>query len=89
MIYCTSYCNHGHRVTDGKPVEHECHILPPEVLEAEREGNFERAAELLEAAKPLRIHRGVPQSRRTRPKRKMHWTRRDGKPFLWRPRKSE
>ena len=48
-IYLTSYCNHGHYLNDGKPVDHECHVLPPRALQLEREG----------AAKPLRTHRGL------------------------------
>lgn len=59
MTYCTTYCNHGHRLSDGKPVDHECYVLPPKALEAEREGDYERAIELIQAAKSLRVHRGV------------------------------
>lgn len=58
-VYCTTYCNHGHRLSDGKPVDHECHVLPPKALQAEREGDYERAAELIRAARPLPVHRGV------------------------------
>jgi hypothetical protein len=36
-IYCTSYCNKGHRLLDGMPVNHMCHILPPKALQLERE----------------------------------------------------
>lgn len=36
-IYCTSFCNFGHRLKDGKPVEHECYIIRPEMLRMERE----------------------------------------------------
>jgi hypothetical protein len=58
-VYCTTYCNHGHQLSDGKPIEHECHVLPPKALQAEREGEYEQAIELIQAAKPLRTHRGV------------------------------
>ena len=58
-VYCTTYCNHGHRTSDGKPVGHECHVLPPKAIQAEREGDYEHAIELIQAAKPLRVHRGV------------------------------
>ena len=34
--YVTSYCNFAHRLNDGKPVEHECAILPPAALEVRR-----------------------------------------------------
>jgi len=57
-IYCTSYCNHGHRVDDGVPVEHECYVLPPAALAAEMEGDYERAQFLL-AGTNKRAHRGV------------------------------
>jgi hypothetical protein len=58
--YCTSYCNKGHRLSDGKPIAHECYILPPSALEAERAGDVEKAVELIQAAKPLRyMARGV------------------------------
>lgn len=59
MIYCTSYCNHGHVLETGKPVEHECYVLPPEALLAEQQQDFERAAMLISQAKPLQIHRGL------------------------------
>jgi hypothetical protein len=46
-IYCTSFCNHGHRLSDGKPINHECYIINPKALEAEREGDYELAAKLM------------------------------------------
>lgn len=58
--YCTSYCNRAHRVSDGKPVEHECAVLPPEAIAAERRGDTGEAIRLIEAARPLRVmRRGV------------------------------
>lgn len=57
--YCTSYCNHGHDVATGKPVGHACYVLPPRALQLEREGNIEAAIEAIQAAKPLRPHRGM------------------------------
>ncbi len=36
-VYCTSFCNHGHRLRDGMPVEHQCYRIPPNLLEAERQ----------------------------------------------------
>jgi hypothetical protein len=57
--YLTTYCNHGHELKTGRPVNHECYILPPAALAAEIAGDIPRAIELLNAAKPLRIHRGV------------------------------
>jgi len=59
MYYCTSYCNHGHSRVTGKPLDHECYVLPPAALQAEVHGDIEEAIRLLEAAKPLRTHGGT------------------------------
>lgn len=45
--YCPSYCNKVHRLVDGVPIQHECVVLPPEALEAERRDDFETANEIL------------------------------------------
>ena len=58
-IYCTSYCNQGHRMSDGKPVGHECYVLPVKALEAERDGDVPKAIKILQEKKPLRVSRGV------------------------------
>jgi hypothetical protein len=58
-VYCTTYCNHGHRLRDGMPVNHECYVLPPEALKLEREDKFEEAIAVIQKAKPLRVSRGV------------------------------
>lgn len=71
-LYVTTFCNFAHRMEDGKPVEHECYILPPAALEAEcgrpawargRSGegapDYEKAIEIIQAAKPLKVHKGV------------------------------
>lgn len=60
--YVTSYCNRPHRMRDGKPVRHECAVLPWRALELEREGNVEEAIARIEAAGPLRVmRRGVKE----------------------------
>lgn len=46
-VYCTTYCNHGHEVDTGKPVDHDCYVLPPEALAAEIRGDFEEAIRIL------------------------------------------
>lgn len=46
-IYCTSFCNFGHVVETGRPVAHECYILPPDALRAERDGDTDRAIEIM------------------------------------------
>ena len=59
-IYCTSFCNHGHRMVDGKPVDHECYILPPAMLRAEMYGRFEEALNIQRTWTTRRImKRGV------------------------------
>jgi hypothetical protein len=57
--YCTSYCNHGHSLQNGRPLNHECYVLPPKALALEMHGKTERAIEVIEAAKPLRVHPGT------------------------------
>jgi hypothetical protein len=58
-IFCTSFCNKGHRLSDGKPVAHECYVLPTEALHAERDGDTGRALDILDAWKKRRTHKGV------------------------------
>lgn len=58
-FYCTSYCNQPHRMSDGYPLGHECHVLPTAALTAEFFGNVDRAVELIQEAKPLKISMGV------------------------------
>ena len=60
MIFYTTYCNKGHRVSNGRPIDHECHILPPAALRAEIDGDYTLAMKLLDEAKPLAICRGGP-----------------------------
>lgn len=55
--YVTTYCNKAHRMADGKPIAHECYVLPPKALEAERAGDTVTAVSLIAAAKPLRLMR--------------------------------
>lgn len=50
-LYVTSFCNQAHRLIDGKPVAHECFVIPPRALEEERAGHFDKAHELIEAGK--------------------------------------
>ena len=46
-IYCTTYCNQGHVVRTGRPVGHECRVIPPKALRAEIDGDFKTAIEIL------------------------------------------
>jgi hypothetical protein len=58
-IYCTSYCNQGHNMANGKPVGHECVVVPPAALAAERDGDTTEALRILEEKKPLKAHAGI------------------------------
>ena len=50
-IYCTTFCNHGHDIETGRPVGHECYVLPPAAISAERAGDHARAVQYLEWAR--------------------------------------
>lgn len=58
-VYCTSFCNSGHRMSDGKPVGHECVVLPVRALRAERAGDIDQALTVLSDGAPFKPHRGV------------------------------
>jgi hypothetical protein len=58
-VYCTTYCNHGHRVKDGKPVAHECYVLPPDALHLEICGDIDAAIAGLQQGKPFKTHKGL------------------------------
>lgn len=40
MIYCSSFCNRGHKLSNGMPVDHQCYVLDPRLLQKEREGEM-------------------------------------------------
>ena len=61
LTYCTTFCNKAHLVSNGKPVEHECRILPPKALHVEMSGNFEKANDILQNTPPVYMQRGVRQ----------------------------
>ena len=46
-LYCSSFCNGAHRLADGKPVDHECYVLPTAALYAEREGDMDKANDII------------------------------------------
>lgn len=50
-IYQSTYCNKGHDLKTGRPVSHECRVLPVAALEAERKGDFSLAWQLMEQSK--------------------------------------
>ena len=61
-IYCTTFCNHPHRLSDGKPLGHVCYVLPTEALYAEQRGDFDRAQEVLNSWTKRREHHGLKVS---------------------------
>jgi len=56
--YLTSFCNHEHDLGDGKPIDHECYIIPIKALQEEKKENFVIAQNIMADAKPLKIHMG-------------------------------
>jgi hypothetical protein len=57
--YVSTFCNFPHRVSDGKPVQHECRIIPPAALRAEMAGDFALAVEILSKTRAVYMRRGV------------------------------
>lgn len=49
--YVTTFCNFAHRMRDGRPIGHECGVIPPAALVAESDGDFRLACELIQAGK--------------------------------------
>lgn len=49
-FYVTTYCNFPHRIKDGRPIGHECHVIPPAALKAEMEGDIEKAIEIMQGS---------------------------------------
>lgn len=45
--YVTTFCNFAHDLDDGKPIAHECWILPKNALEYERRGEHASAHEAI------------------------------------------
>lgn len=65
-FYVTTFCNRAHRLSDGKPIKHECYELDPARLRAEANADttadFDKIGPL--PREPRRVHGGVrwPQS---------------------------
>lgn len=47
QICCTSFCNFAHYVDTGRPIDHECYVIPPAALEAEINGDTDKAIVLM------------------------------------------
>jgi len=58
-FYVTTYCNFAHRLIDGQPIDHNCFVLPPAALMAERGGDVPKGVEILNLFTPLRESLGV------------------------------
>lgn len=61
-LYLTSFCNRLHCMRTGRPIEHECFLLPPAALRAEREDQISKSVSILAEARAegrLRRHRGI------------------------------
>ncbi len=57
-VYLTSFCNQGHEIRTGKPVEHECYVLVPAAIRAEMD---DKVTEYLASGAPVhhgRVHKG-------------------------------
>lgn len=65
-FYVTTYCNFAHRLVDGAPINHECIQIPPEALEAEMDGDYDRAMDILYCTRSKR-HRGVKHEEKEDP----------------------
>jgi hypothetical protein len=59
MGYVTTYCNKPHSEISGKPIGHECYVLPVEAIRLERAGDYDGAIASIAAAKPLSAHKGI------------------------------
>lgn len=46
-IYASTFCNRGHYVATGRPVKHECIVIPLAALKAEMEGDYTKANEIM------------------------------------------
>lgn len=57
-VIVTTFCNRAHR-PDGRPVGHECFVLPKAALKLEDREDYVGACDVLASAGPLRRHRGT------------------------------
>ena len=58
-FYVTTFCNFAHRLEDGKPLDHECYVIPPSFLKQERENDTWPQGEREQWSRVRRIHRGI------------------------------
>jgi len=50
-VYASTYCNKGHSMKTGRPIKHECRVIPPAALRAERDGDFATAIAIMQGRK--------------------------------------
>jgi len=57
--YASTFCNFNHRMSDGKPIGHECYVIDSRLLEAELATGEWPEAIAEEWRKSRVLHRGV------------------------------
>jgi hypothetical protein len=60
-FYVSTYCNHAHRKKDGKPMQHECRIIPPAALRAEQGEDYDLATTILGETRPVIMRHGIKE----------------------------
>ena len=50
--YVSTYCNFAHNLKTGRPIGHECRVIPPAALRAEMADDFETAIRLMRDSAP-------------------------------------
>ena len=56
-FYVSTYCNFAHYVRTGRPIDHECRVIPPAALRAEMADDFDTAIEIMRGT-PRQVVRG-------------------------------
>lgn len=57
-FYVTSFCNFAHDLDTGRPIGHECYVIPPALLRGEMAGKIDHAAWAKWARGPRRVVQG-------------------------------
>lgn len=76
--FVTSFCNFPHNLATGRPIEHECYVLPVAALLAEKHGRFDDANRTLAAVnfKSKGMVRGGKPSNRPPTRSQLQYLRR-------------
>ena len=59
-VYVSTYCNFAHDLKTGRPRRHQCIVIPPAALRAERDGDSDRANEIMQARRYGMRRNGAP-----------------------------